>query len=88
VEYAVDGLNPAAANSSVGSLSGLTVTFAKRALAVSNGDVSYLIEESTDLGLADAWGAVTPTTNNASIISYTFPKSTPKDFVRLQVTQP
>ena len=88
IEYAVDGLNPAAGNGSVGSLSGLTVTFAKRALAVSNGDVSYAIEQSTDLGGADVWGAVTPTVNSPSIISYTFPGSTAKDFIRLQVTQP
>ncbi|MEK7953576.1 beta strand repeat-containing protein [Luteolibacter soli] len=88
VEYAVDGLNPAAANGSVGSMSGLTVTFAKRALAVSNGDVSYAIEESSDVGGADAWSVIAPTVNSGSAISYTFPGPLVRDFVRLRVTQP
>lgn len=87
VEYAVDGLNPASANGSTGAIAGLTVSFAKRALAVSNGDVIYEIEQSTDLGVADPWAVVTPAANNGTVISYTFPAVSAKDFARLKVSQ-
>lgn len=88
LEYAVAGMDPTVANGSVGTLSGLTVTFQKRALAVSNADVLFDIEQSEDLGVNDAWSEVTPTTDSASEISYTFPGTSAKDFARLKITKP
>lgn len=88
VEYALDGFDPTAPNAPPGSISGLLVSYTKRALAGTNGDVAYIIEESTDLGISDPWATATPTTDNASIISYTLtPPARSKDFVRLKVTQ-
>ncbi len=87
LEYALAGMDPAAPDGSAGAISGLTVTFTKRPEAVANGDVTYAIEQSTDLGLTDPWAVVAPTTNTATTISYTFPGTTPDDFARLKVTQ-
>jgi hypothetical protein len=64
------------------------VSFGKGAEAVANGDVTWTIEESDDLGAADPWTAVTPTVNNSTTISYTLPVGKPKVFARLVVTQP
>jgi hypothetical protein len=88
VEYAVAGQDPTVANSSVGSFTGNTLSFAKRADA---SGLIYAIQDSTDLGLADVWAEV-PTgpayTNNATTISYTLTPGTPaKNFVRLKVIQ-
>jgi autotransporter-associated beta strand protein len=89
IEYALDGFDPTAPNAAPGSITGLLVTYTKRALAVTNGDVTYTIEESTDLGVSDLWAPATPTTDDASIITYTLtPPAPSKDFVRLKVTQP
>ncbi len=44
------------------------------------------IQESTDLGVADAWAAVVPTIDNASTISFTLPVGTAKGFIRLKVS--
>ncbi|MEY4244023.1 MAG: hypothetical protein RLZZ245_1608, partial [Verrucomicrobiota bacterium] len=87
VEYAVLGEDPTVANAAVGSFSGSTKTlsFSKRLDATG---ITYTIEESTDLGIADAWAPVTPTENTASTISYTLPGGPAKDFLRLKVTQP
>ncbi|MBN8459506.1 MAG: hypothetical protein J0M04_16885 [Verrucomicrobia bacterium] len=87
VEYALN-LNPAASDGAAGTYSGGTVSFAKRAEAVTNGDVTYAIEESDDLGVTDAWQVVTPTTNTPSAITYALPTGNPKKFARLKVTTP
>jgi hypothetical protein len=65
------------------------LSFSKRAEAVTNGDVSYLIEESDDLGLTDPWTEVsTYDTNDNSIISYSLPSGKPASYARLRVTKP
>jgi fibronectin-binding autotransporter adhesin len=89
VEYAVAGLDPTVANGSVGSLSGTTLSFTKRLPLAS--DLTYAIEESTDLGIADVWEEVPagPSyVNDGTTISYTLPGGPAKDFQRLKVTQP
>lgn len=89
IEYAIAGLDPTAANGSVGILSGNTLSFTKRLPLAS--DITYAIEESTDLGIADAWEEV-PTgpsyVNDGNTISYALPGGPAKDFQRLKVTQP
>ena len=81
VEYAlVDG-------GERGVLSGNTITFTKRADAITNGDVKWIIETSETL-LSGSWtDAVTQLAGNpAATISYTFTPSTPpKKFARLKV---
>jgi autotransporter-associated beta strand protein len=89
VEYALDGFDPTAPNAAPGSISGLLVTYTKRALAVTNGDVTYTIEESTDLGVSDLWAPAAPTTNDDFVITYTLtPPAPSENFVRLRVAQP
>ena len=83
LEYAIAGQDPTVANASVGTFAANVLSYAKRADA--NG-LTYSIEESTDLGVADAWAAVTPTVNNATTISYTLPVGPAKDFIRLKVS--
>ncbi|MEY3894770.1 MAG: hypothetical protein RLZZ214_289, partial [Verrucomicrobiota bacterium] len=84
VEYAL-ALNPSASDGSPGILVGRTLIFNKRAEAVINGDVTYRIEKSADLGVSDPWTVVTPTTDTALEISYTFPAGT-AGFARLSAT--
>jgi hypothetical protein len=84
VEYAL-ALNPAASDGAPGSFTGGTLSFAKRAVAVANGDVTYAIQESDDLGVSDPWQTVTPTTNTTSAITYLLPTGSPKKFARLVV---
>ncbi|MCF7674777.1 MAG: autotransporter-associated beta strand repeat-containing protein, partial [Akkermansiaceae bacterium] len=86
VEYALN-LNPAGSDGSAGSFTGGLLSFTKRDVAVTNGDVAYAIQESDDLGLTDSWEAVTPTTDNDATISYALPAGSPKKFARLVVTQ-
>lgn len=87
VEYAL-GKSPIASSVPAGTQSGGVVSFSKGAEAVANGDVTWAIQESDDLGAADAWQTVTPTVNSNSTISYTLPAGKPKVFVRLLVGQP
>jgi len=89
IEYAL-GLDPTQPNGATGTLTGGVLTFTKGSEAISNGDVTYIIEESDDLGITDAWAAVvTQTPPNASpTISYTLPTGKQKEFVRLSVTLP
>lgn len=87
IEYAL-GKSPTTSSGPAGTYSGGAVSFSKGAEAVANGDVTWVIQESDDLGVADAWQAVTPTVNNSSTISYTLPTGKPKVFVRLVVQQP
>lgn len=82
IEYAL-GTNPTTSSVPAGSLSGGVVSFNKGADAVANGDITWIIQESNDLGVSDPWAAVTPTVNNSTTISYTLPVGQPKVFVRL-----
>lgn len=84
VEYAL-ALNPAAADGAPGTFTGGTLSFAKRAEAVTNGDVTYAIQESDDLGVSDPWQTMIPTTNTTSAITYLLPSGSPKKFARLVV---
>jgi hypothetical protein len=86
--YALN-LNTDGTNGSPGTLTGNLLSFSKRAEAVTNGDVSYLIEESDDLGLTDPWTEVsTYDTNDNSIISYSLPSGKPSSYARLRMTKP
>jgi autotransporter-associated beta strand protein len=85
-EYALN-LNPAGSDGSAGTFNGSLLSFAKRAEAVTNGDVTYAIQESDDLGAGDPWETVTPTVNDAMAISYTLPGGGPRKFARLLITQ-
>jgi autotransporter-associated beta strand protein len=87
IEYAL-GKSPTASSTPAGVLASGAVSFSKGADAVANGDVTWAIQESDDLGVADAWQTVTPTVNNSATISYTLPTAKPKVFVRLVVEQP
>ena len=88
MEYALAGLNPTQSDAAPGTLAASVLTFTKRAEAVTNGDVSYSIEESTTLGVApDLWAPAAPVTENSSAISWTLPTGQPKQFARLVVTQ-
>lgn len=84
MEYAL-ALNPAASDGAPGAFTDSTISFTKRAEAVTNNDVTYAIQESDDLGISDAWQAVTPTTNTTTAITYTLPAGSPKKFARLIV---
>jgi hypothetical protein len=89
MEYAL-GKDPKVSNQPAGVLLGNVITFTKGTDAIANGDVNFIIETSTDLGVVDLWtAAVTHNAPNAStIISYTFTPGTPiKEFARLKVTQ-
>ena len=74
-------------NGSPGTLTGRTISFAKRAAAVANGDVAYAIENSPNL--QPPWTTVTPDVDNGTTISYTLPSGAAggKIFARLVVTQ-
>jgi hypothetical protein len=88
VEYALAGSDPTVPNPSAGTLAGDLLSFTKRPLAVSNGDISYAIEESITLGAApNPWTVVTPAANNSTTISYALPTGQPQEFVRLKVSQ-
>ena len=82
VEYALN-LNYAGSDGSVGTLTGNTLSFTKRAEAVANGDVTYTIEASIDMV---TWAPVTPEVDNATTISYNLPAGMSTVFARLNVT--
>jgi fibronectin-binding autotransporter adhesin len=86
VEYAVDGQDPTVPNASIGTFAANTLSFTKRA---GTSGLTYAIQESTDLGIADDWTEVSGPAyvNNPSTISYTLTPGTPaKNFTRLMVT--
>ena len=87
VEYAL-ALNPAAADGLPGSFDGSLLSFSKRDVAVTNGDVTYAIQTSTTLA-AGSWTAVSAyVENSAASISCTLPTAVGgKVFARLVVTQ-
>ncbi|MEO5712271.1 MAG: autotransporter-associated beta strand repeat-containing protein [Luteolibacter sp.] len=87
VEYGL-GLNPTTSSQPPGSYNPSTrvLSFNKGADAISNGDVSWIIEESTTLGV---WTPmVTQNAGDATpAISYTLPAGQPKEFARLKVVK-
>jgi len=85
VKYALD-LNPSASSQPAGTHSGNTLTFTKGTMAKADSNLTYSIQESTDLA---TWTA--PTLGSVSYgdtITYTYPTSgTTKVFARLKVVQ-
>ena len=87
-EYALQ-TNPNGSDGSVGVLSGSTISFTKRAIAVTNGDVIYEIESSPTLGAAPSpWVVISPAVNSSTTISYSFPPGPRAAFVRLKLRTP
>jgi hypothetical protein len=90
VEYALI-LNPAAADGAPGSFDGSLLSFAKRELAVTNKDISYAIEISTNLrdevtSGDGGWHTVTTdVTDTPTTISYILPNDQRQIFARLKV---
>lgn len=85
LEYALSGLDPTAFNPPVGGFTGNTLSFTKRSGTIG---LIYSIEQSIDLGAADAWSEVTGGSyvNNGSTISFTSdPGTRPRNFLRLKV---
>jgi len=86
MEYAL-GLSPTTPNASPGTLSGGVLTFTKGAEAMTNGDVDWVIEDSTTLGAApDPWTPVVAV-EAGNTISYNLPGGQGKIFARLAVEQ-
>jgi hypothetical protein len=72
-------------NAAIGTFTGTTLSFTKRA---GTGGLTYVIQESTDLGINDDWHGVSGPdyVNDPDTISYSFSQGTPlKNFLRLQV---
>jgi len=89
VEYAL-GKNPTTPSQPAGVLAENKITFSKGAEAITNADVSWIIETSETLA-ADSWTpAVTQAAGNTDpTIEYTFTPGTPaKKFARLKVVVP
>lgn len=84
IEYAL-GLDPNAPSRNPGRLSGRVLEFTKGSDAVTNGDLSYVIETSSDLGQSDPWTPIVPDIDDDSKISYTLPAGVGRVFGRLNV---
>jgi autotransporter-associated beta strand protein len=88
VAYAL-GLSPTVSSQPAGVLSGSTITFTKGADAISNGDVTWIIE--TSLTLSGSWSeeVVQAPGNATATISYNLNPlpGTPKKFARLKVVK-
>ncbi|MGL4398538.1 MAG: beta strand repeat-containing protein [Luteolibacter sp.] len=86
VEYAIASQDPTVPNASIGSFNGTLLSFSKRLDA---SGLTYAIQESTDLGIADDWDEVgSYTENTASTISHTLTPGTPvRNFLRLKVAK-
>ena len=89
VEYAIAGQDPTVPNSTIGTFTAGSLSFSKRLDA---SGLTYAIQQSTDLGMADPWKEVTHNppansyVNDAGAISYTLTPGTPeRKFLRLQV---
>ena len=88
VKYAL-GLDPTVCQSA-GTRSGNTMTFTKGAMAKADGNITYSIEESTDLLIWTTPTGIYPSgtvVNGADSISYIFPLGLPEIFMRFRVTQ-
>jgi autotransporter-associated beta strand protein len=89
MEFALEGMDPTVSNTLGVSSNGTTLTYNKRQTPAVTG-ITYAIEESTDLGVADAWTEVSGNNyvNGATEISYTYTPGTPAtNFYRLKVSQ-
>jgi len=85
MEYALN-TNLNGPDGSVGTFGdGSVLTFTKRAAAVANGDLTYTIQKSNDLGVTDPWTPLTGT-NSTTVISATLPAGLPRSFCRLKVS--
>lgn len=85
VEYAL-ALNPAASDGSAGTFANGTISFAKRPAAITNADVSWVIETSTTLAAGSWTAAVTqPAGDPSASISYLLPTGGPAKFARLRI---
>lgn len=84
LEFALAGLDPTVSDTLADSLIGSTLAFNKRP---GTSGLSYVIQESTDLGSIAPWAEVASyDENNATTISHTFTPGTPvRNFLRLQV---
>jgi autotransporter-associated beta strand protein len=85
IEYAIAGQDPTVPNATVGSFTDGLLSFAKRQGTTG---LSYAIEESTDLGVADDWDEVSGINyvNDPNTISYPLtPGTPPTNFLRLKV---
>ncbi|MEO5914500.1 MAG: malectin domain-containing carbohydrate-binding protein [Luteolibacter sp.] len=85
MEYAL-GKDPKVSSTPAGTYNGNLITFTKGTEAIANGDVSWTIQKSNDLGISDPWSTVVtqPAADPAATISYTLPSGLPKVFVRLR----
>jgi len=89
VKYAL-GLNPTVSAQPAGTLSSGTLTFSKGDMAQGDSNLTYSIEESTDLV---TWTTPTGTSPSGTVsnaptyISYSFPTGQSKVFARLKVVQ-
>ncbi len=88
IEYAL-GKNPRVPSQPAGVLAGNAITFTKGVDAITNSDVSWLIETSTTLTAGSWTTQVTqPAGDPSATISYTLTPSTPlANFARLKITQ-
>jgi len=86
LEYAL-GSDPRLPSGSAGVLAGDVLTFTKGAEARANGDVTYIIEKSHDLGMTDPWTPVVThlPSNTDSTISCSVATGRSADFFRLRV---
>ena len=84
LEYAL-GLDPVVANGSPGTVTVGVLSFIKGAAAIANGDVTYVIETSDDLGTWTPRVTQAPP-NPSPTISYALPTGSPKEFARLKIT--
>lgn len=85
IEYALD-LNLQGSDGTPGTFADNTWTFRKRPAAVTNGDITYAIEVSDDLGITSPWTTVTATRNTDEEIAFTLPAGRARTFARLKVT--
>jgi PKD domain/PA14 domain len=83
IEYALQ-TNLDAADGQITSVHDNVVSFTKRAVPLSNHEVSYRIEVSDDLGVNDAWAELT-STEDVNTIKAMIPQGTKKCFFRLRV---
>jgi len=86
LEYALDGLNPITSDARPGTHSAGLLKFNKRALAVSNADVLYSIEESATMGAAPSPWTPVPATEDTAGIFYQLPAGPARNFLRLKVS--
>lgn len=88
LEYALADSDPTRPGANPAQLADGALSFRKRSLAVSAGDIAYFIEASATLGEEpDPWTVVTPTVNDNATISYQIPTGAIRLFARLRVVQ-